>query len=263
MKQLNRMTVGTYDAIGEWMYTMLKRSQVMRDKKLPRKSSRSDVNTFLNKVASMPQIRAADKRGRLIFSMDATASREPTWDRACHIQGQMFQATHSLGGLEVQLCYYHAFNIFRVSNWCGNTLELRNQMAEVPCLAGHTQIGKVLQHTIDETKRKRVNALVFVGDCMEEDPDYLFRLAGTIGLLNIPIFVFHEGDDAVAAKTFREIARLSGGAYCYFNAASAQQLKDLLEAVAVYAAGGRKALEAFSEKKGESVRLIVDQMKRG
>jgi len=235
----------------------------MGDKKLTTKSHRSDVNKFLEKVASMPRVRAADKRGRLIFAMDATASRQPTWDRACQIQGQMFEVTHSLGGLDVQLCYYHLFNTFRVSHWCSDARELRGQMNAVPCLAGHTQIRKILQHTIDETNRKKVDALVFVGDCMEEDAELLCRLAGETGLLNVPVFIFHEGDDPIAAKTFQKITRLSGGAYCYFNAASGQQLRDLLEAVAVYAAGGRAALENLSKKKSEAVMLLIDQMTRG
>ncbi len=243
--------------------TYLAGGRVMGEKKLATKSNRSDINKFLEKVASMPRIRAAEKRGRLIFAMDATASRQPTWDRACHIQGQMFEVTHSLGGLDVQLCYYHSFDAFRVSHWCSDARELRGEMNTVPCLAGHTQIRKILQHTIGETKRKKVDALVFVGDCMEEDAEHLCQLAGEAGLLKVPVFIFHEGDDPIASKTFREITRLSGGAYCYFNAASGQQLKDLLEAVAVYAAGGRAALEDLSKKKGGAVMLLMDQMTRG
>ena len=39
-----------------------------------------------------------------------------------------------------------------------------------------------------------------------------------------------------------EIARLSGGAYCRFDPGAAHQLGELLRAVAIYAAGGLKAL---------------------
>jgi hypothetical protein len=72
---------------------------------LSKKSSDQEVDEFLRKVAAAPVIRPAGKRGRLMFAMDATASREPTWDRACHIQAQMFEATSALGGLEIQLVY--------------------------------------------------------------------------------------------------------------------------------------------------------------
>ena len=72
--------------------------------KLPsKKSSEADVTAFLSKVAATPVSKRAGERGRLIFALDATASRQPTWDRACQTQGEMFEATTSLGGLEIQL----------------------------------------------------------------------------------------------------------------------------------------------------------------
>ncbi|MFQ5959675.1 MAG: VWA domain-containing protein, partial [Alphaproteobacteria bacterium] len=198
---------------------------------------------------------------RLIFAMDATASREPTWDRACQIQGQMFEETAALGGLEIQLVYYRGFGECRHSNWVTDSRALVRQMTGVFCLGGQTQIRKVLRHVIDETKRKKVDAVVFVGDCMEEDVDELCHLAGEIGLLGVPVFIFHEGAEPVAAQAFRQIAKLSNGAYCSFDAASARQLRDLLGAVAVYAAGGRRALEDYGRRTGGAVLQIASQVK--
>jgi len=77
----------------------------------------------------------------------------------------------------------------------------------------------------------------------------------------VPAFVFHEGGEPHAASAFRQIARLTNGAYCPFDAASARQLKELLSAVAVYAAGGRRALEDYSKRTGGSVPLLVSQVK--
>jgi len=235
----------------------------MGKNRLPGKSSRSDVDTFLRKVAATPMVKSAGQSGRLIFAMDATASREPTWDHACHIQAQMFDETAALGGLEIQLCYYRGFDEFSASGWLTNTADLQRRMAAVRCLGGHTQIRKVLRHALAETRRKRVNALVFVGDCMEEDVDELCQLAGELGIHGLPVFVFHEGVQPVAQHAFRQIARLSGGAYCPFDTGSAQQLRELLSAVAVYAAGGRQALEAFSERRGDKVRLLTRQIAKG
>ncbi len=135
------------------------------------------------------------------------------------------------------------------------------RMTGVFCLAGHTQIAKVLKHAVEETKRRKVGALVFVGDCLEEDIDKLGHLAGELGLLGLPCFMFHEGQDAIAAKAFQQIARLSGGAFCPFDANAPQQLRDLLSAVAVYAAGGRKALADYSQKHGGVVRRLTHQIK--
>ena len=234
----------------------------MAEKKLPsNRSSGVEVGDFLRKVAAVPKAGAGGGRGRLIFAMDATASREPTWDRASHIQGEMFQETAALGGLEIQLVYYRGFGQCRASPWVTGSGELLKRMTGVFCLAGLTQIRKVLSHAIKETKKQKVDALVFVGDCLEEDLDKLGHLAGKLGLLGVPCFMFQEGGDPVAAKAFQQIARLSGGAYCPFDAASPQQLKDLLSAVAVYAAGGRPALDDYSSRQGGVVRQLTHQVK--
>lgn len=230
------------------------------EKKLTPTSSNSEVDAFLRRVAVTPRPAAAGAGGRLIFALDATASREPTWDRACHIQAEMFSETASLGGLEIQLVYYRGFREFHASRWFKDAKALLRQMTGVHCLAGHTQIGRVLKQAIRETKAKKVNALVFVGDSIEEDIDRLGDLAGQLGLLSLPCFLFHEGRDQASRRAFEQIARLSGGACCAFDAGSAQQLKDLLAAVAVFAAGGRRALADYSAQKGGVVRLLTQQV---
>lgn len=230
------------------------------DPKLPTRSSKADIDAFLRKVAETPPPRKPGERGRLIFALDATASRQPTWDRACQLQGQMFRETAALGGLEIQLCYYRGFGEFAATPWTADTDALLRRMTGVSCLGGLTQIGKVLEHAIAETGRRRVNALVFVGDCMEEDVDALSHLAGRLGILGVPAFVFQEGNEPNAEQAFRQIARLSNGAWCRFDATSARHLRDLLSAVAVYAAGGRKALADFSARRGGIVRELTHQI---
>jgi hypothetical protein len=135
-------------------------------------------------------------------------------------------------------------------------------MARVSCQGGHTQIEKVLNQAIKQTKQKKVQALVFVGDCMEEDVDQLCQVAGELGMLGVPAFMFHEGAEPVAQRAFKQIARLTRGAYCSFNATSAGQLRDLLRAVAVYAAGGQSALQDFSKDRSEVVRKLTRQLSK-
>lgn len=188
-----------------------------------------------------------------MFAMDATASRESSWDQACQIQGQMFTETDILGGLEVQLCFYRGFSEFKASSWFKNSTDLLRAMSAVTCLGGHTQIERVLNHAINETSKQPINALVFVGDCVEESADTLCNVAGKLALHGVPVFVFHEGMDAYAANVLRQIAKLTQGAYCPFDGSSAKQLRDLLSAVAVYAAGGYEALENFNKRKGSNV----------
>jgi hypothetical protein len=224
-----------------------------RPDKLPEKTEKGEVDAFLAKLAAAPQ--PAPGRGRLIFAMDATASREPTWARACQIQNEMFTATAALGGLQVQLVFYRGFNECKASGWLASADALVGRMMQVRCLGGHTQIGKVLAHAAREAAKHRIGALVFVGDCFEEDIDAVCARAGELGLLGVPAFMFHEGDDPVAAKAFQQIAKLTGGAYCRFDSSSADQLKRLLGAVAVYAAGGVAALEDYGRRTGVTLQL--------
>jgi hypothetical protein len=227
--------------------------------KLPT-STESDIDAFLKKVGDAPSPTPVGERGRLIFAMDATASREPTWDHACQIQGEMFSETAALGGLEVQLVYYRGFGECRASKWAPNAKQLLRFMTGVRCRGGQTQIAKVLDHAKKEGNKKPVNALVFVGDAMEEDIDLVCHKAGELGLLGVPAFIFHEGGDPIAGNAFREIAKLSGGAYCPFDAGSAAQLRELLSAVAVYAAGGRKAMLEYGEKRGGAALRLTHQI---
>ena len=234
----------------------------MSDKKLPTKSSSVDVDAFLQKVAATPVRKASCEKGRLIFAMDATASREPSWDRACHLQGEMFQETAALGGLEIQLAYYRGFGEFRASAWASAPDDLLRLMTALHCLAGETQIKKVLRHTLNETKKRSVDALIFIGDCVEEDVDALGAIAGELGLLGVPAFVFQEGEDRIAEFAFKQTAKLTNGAYCRLDANSAQTLRELLRAVAVFAAGGRLALQNMARKEGGAILQISNQVSK-
>lgn len=227
--------------------------------KLPDAKGRTDIDSFLDRLAVTP-VAATGGGGRLIFALDATASREGTWARAQALHAEMFNASAALGGLEVQLVYYRGMGECRASAWTGSPDRLLGLLGKVACVGGETQIGKVLRHALAEAAKGRVHALVFVGDCMEEDVDALCAQAGELGLRGVPAFMFHEGDDAVAARAFAQIAKLSGGACCRFDAAAPDQLRALLRAVAVFAAGGRKALAELGRREGGLVLQLTHQM---
>jgi len=227
----------------------------------PTAASSTEVSKFLDKVARTPVKTGPGRRGRLIFALDATASREPTWDTACQLQGRMFEETGSLGGLLIQLCFYRGFREFRAGAWCEDAGALQREMTAVRCLGGQTQIGRVLDHALAEAREQKVQALVFIGDAMEEDADALCHKAGQLGILNLPMFVFQEGGDPGVRSVFQQLARLSGGAWAPFDSSSAAQLRKLLSAVAIFAAGGRKALQDYSKKAGEEVLLLTQQLK--
>jgi len=219
-----------------------------------------DLARFLEEVKQLPERRGGGP-GRLIFALDATASREPTWDRAARVTGEMFLEAGRLGGLEVQLVFYRGFDECKASRWVAEPRTLVDLMTRVTCRAGQTQIRRVLRHALKETGKERVHALVFIGDCCEEDIDGLGRLAGELGLRGVRAFMFQEGADPVATRAFRDIARLTGGAHCRFDSAAPGQLRDLLAAVATYAAGGMAALESYAGRSGHEVRLIARQIR--
>lgn len=235
-----------------------KKQQLKSADKKKAVSNKRDVDSFLAKVAGLPKTVG---QARLIFSLDATASRQATWDVASQLQTEMFLSAQSLGGLAVQLCYFRGFGEFRSTSWASNADQLMTTMSGLSCQAGTTQIERLLRHSIKENESERVKCLVYIGDAMEENIDVLAQLAGKLGLLNVPVFMFQERNDSLTRQAFLEISRLSGGAYCQFDSGSAGQLKDLLKAVAVYAAGGLKALRDFSRQSPQSVKLLEQQLR--
>lgn len=233
-----------------------------RKRDLARPSSRRDIDDFVRRMETLPRRSDAGRRGRLVFAMDATASRQPTWDQAIHLQAEMFDETARLGGLEIQLCHFGGYREFHASAWTADAAALRRLMTGVTCLAGQTQIERTLSHVAAEAGRRRIDALVYVGDSAEEDPRRLADAAARLRLLGVPAFVFHEGSDPHAERVFRDLARLSGGAYAAFDQRSPRQLRELLNAVARYAAGGRAALEDYGRER-RAVRRLAHQLGDG
>jgi hypothetical protein len=231
-----------------------------KSRSLDKTSNRAEINAFLEQVSRSKPPVSGSRPGRLLFAIDATASRQPTWDKATDTQAQMFEAAGRLGGLEVQLAYYRGYHEFHASQWVSSASRLAAQMTTVQCRGGLTQVERLLQHAINETRRQTLSAAVFVGDCMEENPDRVCDRAGELGLLGTPVFLFQEGRDPVAEKTFREVARLTRGAWCPFDSNSAEQLRELLAAVAVFATGGRQALEHLGKRSGTLVKRLTQQL---
>jgi hypothetical protein len=228
-------------------------------------SSRAEIDAFLDRLRTIERRDSSrggrGGRGRLIFALDATMSRQPTWDTACKVQAEMFQEAQSVGGLDVQLVYFRGVGECRASRWVSEPAALAALMEKIDCRGGHTQIRKVLAHSRSETERAKVAALVYVGDAMEEAVDDLCARAGELALRGVRAFMFQEGGDPVAEQAFREIARLSRGAYCRFNAGAAHELRELLRAVAAYAAGGINALDDLSARRNAGAVRLLEQMR--
>jgi hypothetical protein len=226
----------------------------------PARSSRGEIDHFIDQVKALGSAVEPGQRGRLIFALDATMSRQPTWDEACQLQADMFREAAAVGGLNVQLVYYRGHSECRASPWVAEPDRLGALMSRIDCRGGHTQIGKVLGHAGREDESRKVAVLVFIGDAMEESLDNLCARAGELGLRNVKAFMFQEGYDPVCEHAFREIARLTGGAFCRFAPGAAHELAELLRAAAAYAAGGLKALAALKSSNA-GVAGLIEQLK--
>ena len=202
----------------------------------------SRVSAFLAEAASKPR-----QRGNLLFALDATASRERTWDTASQLQASMFLEVVGIGGLDLQLIYFRGMRGVnaecKASPWISDPVALARLMAKIKCETGYTQIERVLSHASRETSQRKIGAVVYVGDACEEERGVLVRSARELGDLGIPVFMFQEGRDQEARARFQEIAELTHGAYHSFDQGSAKLLGELLKAVAAFAVGGVLALE--------------------
>jgi len=221
--------------------------------KIPVPTSSAKLDLFLDRLATRQS-----STGRLIFSLDATMSREATWARAIKLQAEMFSEAAAVGGLEIQLVYYRGRDECTPSCWTTDAHQLGEIMARIECASGETQLAKILAHARREHDKAPIGTLVFVGDAIEESVDTLYVHADELGFRNVRALMFQEGDNPEVEKAFREIARRSRGAYCRFSAESAHELRELLRAAAAYAAGG---LRALSNLKAQQAVKLLEQLK--
>ena len=219
------------------------------------------LKAFLKAARGAVAASVAQDRGRLIFALDATMSRQPTWDLACDLQHEMFIEAGRVGALDIQLVFFRGFGECKASRWVSQSADLAKMMTKIRVQAGRTQIGKVLDHALYETRQKKVQALIYIGDAMEENADLVCDRAGELGLLGVPVFVFQEGADQVAERCFRDIARLTNGVYLNFGEGAAASLRGLLAAVAAYSAGGKRALEQLERGGHKGAQFLIEHLR--
>lgn len=205
----------------------------------------------------------SESRPRLLFTMDATASREPSWNVAKEITGAMFEAVP--GALDVALAYHGGGRLQEITPFSASAKAFLDKLHMVQCRAGCTALNKILNAAIDIP---RLKALIYVGDCFEESTIEAVELAQQLKLKGVRCFMFHDtssgnqGYDVKTARTiFEQIAQITGGALLPFDENSPGMVKALLEAIAIFASLGIKALEQKT-KYLPAARLLLDQMKK-
>jgi hypothetical protein len=231
----------------------------------PSKKAKAQKSSSQPPPPSIPQQeRARDKKPtqaptpRLIFALDATASRQPTWDQAAELQIEMFSAAGA--DIDVKLVYYRGLEC-KASPWVHNQETLLTLMRKISCITGYTQIGRVLSHALKETESSPVRALVFVGDAFEESRRAMREPAAMLGQKGTPVFMFQEGEDYSTAKAFKEIAELSGGLYAAFDAGASarlkEQLKTILRTVGQFATAGGDTKLAIAQARQSLSRALT------
>jgi hypothetical protein len=195
-------------------------------------------------------------KARLIFAIDATASRQPSWDLAAKLTAEMFRAAAGSGGLEVQIVFYRGERECVASRWMSDAASLSAVMSRVMCAAGHTQIGRVLAHIEKEDQRQKIAAVILISDACEENPNDLYAAARRLN--GVPLFMFQEGSEERVATIYAAIASITKGASCRFDSGAAKRLADLLRAVAAFATGGRQAL---ADQKTSAAQALLAQLK--
>jgi len=194
--------------------------------------------------------------------MDATASREACWNVAKEITGAMFEAVP--GELDVALAYHSGGRLREMTPFSSEAKGFLDKVQAVRCSAGRTALNEVLDKA---AQAPRIKALIYIGDCFEEDSREAVELAQQLKLKGVRCFIFHDSssqsqgyDTGAALQVFDEIARITGGALLPFDEKSPDLVRELLAAIAIYAAQGMKALQQQT-KLLPAARLLLDRMR--
>lgn len=230
----------------------------------------SKRNSFLAKVKQSKAV-VGNKKGdalaeqlntvavpRLLFTLDATASREGAWNVARKITHSMFEQLP--GELEVSLGWHGGGSLQEITPFSTQSRGFLDKLNSVNCSAGRTALNDLLQEC---TQIPRLRALVYIGDCFEENEENAYAIAEQLRIKGIKLFIFHDRsserygynvDDA--KRIFANLIDICGGCLLDFNESSANKSKELLDAIAVYAAGGTKLLEQKRKQLPGAAKLL-------
>lgn len=184
-----------------------------------------------------------DRRPRLVFAVDATASRSATWASAQTITDRMFDAIP--GALDVALEVHGGGNVHTFTGFSADLHEFRKRASRVRCTSGHTRLVDLMQRTLDAGG---VRVMSYIGDAFEESADEAFELADRFKHFGIKAVILADQADVSTMLIFEEIARRTGGAVLDFRSGDLDLMGEVLAGVAALAVGGRGMLESNSSK---------------
>jgi hypothetical protein len=203
------------------------------------------------------------RSGRLLFGVDLTSSRQPSFNQAQRAMTAMFETIKTIGAIAVKLIYFRGMNECRESKWYDDPRILIESMRRLSCDAGITQIARLLSLALSE--EGQVSGLVFVGDHCEDGADAVLTLAEKLGQRSMPIFVFHEcADDdhasLLAKPIFKGMAEVSGGVYVEFKLNSSDVLRELLIGMGAFVTGGCEGLSQIPRPQTQEARQLQSRL---
>jgi hypothetical protein len=201
-----------------------------------------------------PAATSANTRPRLIFAVDATASREPAWTAARQVTDVLVKALP--GALDVALAVHGGSRVHTFTAFTSDARTLRDRAAGVSCVAGMTRLLPILSTSL---KHPAVRVVIYIGDLFEENLIRGRQVADAMGAQGTRLIVLHDTADPAArrdAEVFWDLAKRTGGCVLPFDGAASGRLRDILSAVAVYAVGGEKLLRARRHELPGAVALL-------
>ncbi len=158
-------------------------------------------------------------RPRLVFAVDATASREPAWAAAREVTDALVKALP--GELDgVALAVHGGSRVHTFTAFTSDPRTLRDLAAGVDCQAGMTKLLPILAASLK--RQATVRVVVYIGDVFEERNLPQGRhLADQMGVQGIKLIVLHDTADRSArrdAEIFWDLAKRTGGCVLPFDA---------------------------------------------
>ncbi len=212
--------------------------------------STASANTAYNDAA-----RAREHLSGICFVIDATGSRQHSWQQAQRTQAEMFDAVKSAGNLKLSIVCHRGNRVSDLGTFA-TPADAKRSMAAVSCEAGNTEIIGSLKAAMG----KKPSTIIMIGDCFEENFGDLQQVCSKLAAEQIRVYAFVEGNDPNGQHAYKMAADLTGGIFQPFG--SGLDLSDLCVAAAVFDVGGQQAFDKLIASGHAGAKALEHQVKR-
>ena len=170
-------------------------------------------------VSPAPHIPPAlrEERARLVFAVDATASRSAAWEAAKQLTDILFEAIP--GKLDVALAVHGGGRVHTFTAFTADAGRLRDMAMGIRCRSGDTRLIDILARAV----REKPKVVVYIGDCFEESQREAVSVAEQLKAQGTRVIFLRDGNDRTAARVFPKLAALTGGAVLRVVSAKARR----------------------------------------